>query len=148
MDINDDSTLQPEPTRQPEKPALAVDPHAGIDLDRARRPGYGSLRGIKPWPNSRWPIERQPGTPTSFMHGRSNKTPPPVFGTDVPPRGISGQLRRLARAYPDHMARHWMLLLASDRVDLLEHRIRKALPFAIGGLLIGLMVRRKMAPYR
>lgn len=47
----------------------------------------------------------------------------PVFGTAVPPRGVSGLLRRVAYRIPEHRARHWLLLLAADRVDVLEGRI-------------------------
>jgi hypothetical protein len=59
---------------------------------------------------------------TVFMHGRPHKTFPPVFGTAVPPRAVSGLLRRVAYRYPDHAVRHWTMLLLADRVDLWEHR--------------------------
>lgn len=136
-----EDTLQPHPPREPVKPPRAKDPFAGFDLDLKRRPGYSSQRGLKPWPNSRWPIEPQPRRIPVFMHGRSNKTFPPVFGTDAPPSGLSGLVRKLAYGYPDHMARHWLLLLASDRLDSLEYHARKVLPLALPGLLVGLVAR-------
>ena len=91
-------------------------------------------------------LTRQPRDVPVFMHGRSNKTFPPVFGTDCPPRGISGRVRKLAYAYPDHMARHWLMLLLADRVDLWEHRLRRSwpvvLPAVAGGLLLRAIRRR------
>jgi hypothetical protein len=47
----------------------------------------------------------------------------PVFGTSVPPRGLSGLLRRQAYAIPDHHPLHWQTLLLADRVDVWEHRL-------------------------
>ena len=72
----------------------------------------------------------------------------PVFGTAQPPRGLSGRLRAAAYAIPDHFARHWMLLILADRVDVLESRVRRrpALAVAAGiGALVGTlaMARRR-----
>jgi hypothetical protein len=49
----------------------------------------------------------------------------PVFGTAQPLHGLSGVLRRVAYSTRETRARHWMLLLAADRVDVLEHRVGK-----------------------
>src|SRR5690606_24051434 len=51
----------------------------------------------------------------------------PVYGTAQPPRGVSGVLRRIAYRIPEHRARHWLLLLFADRVDVLEGRLGEAL---------------------
>lgn len=141
MDLNKQETLQPHPAREPVKPARPKDPFAGFDLELKRRPGYSSQRGIKPWPNSRPTVDPQPRRIPVFMHGRSNKTFPPVFGTDCPPSGLSGLIRKWAYGYPDHMARHWLMLLAADRVDSLEYHARKVLPVAVPGLIVGLVAR-------
>src|SRR4051794_19405761 len=126
MEPNNES-LQPKPAVEPTKPRRIGEPYAGVDLDPARRPGYSSLRGIQPWPNSRPVITRQAKTVPVFMHGRSNKSFPPVFGTDCPPHGLSGLVRKLAYSYPDHLARHWLMLLASDRIDSAEYHVKKML---------------------
>jgi hypothetical protein len=49
----------------------------------------------------------------------------PVFGTAQPVRGLSGALRTRAYAIPEHHARHWLLLVAADRVDVVESWIRE-----------------------
>jgi hypothetical protein len=141
MEPNKQSTLQPHPAKEPRKPASS-DPHAGIDLEVSRRPGYSRERGIKSWPNSRWPIEPQRRDVTVFMHGRSNKTFPPVFGTDVPPKGLAGLIRKLAYQYPDHMARHWLMLLAADRVDAWGFQGKKLLPLVVPVVVVGVVARR------
>lgn len=49
----------------------------------------------------------------------------PVFGTTCPTRGLSGAVRRLAYArYSEGRAAHWLLLLAADRVDVVESAVR------------------------
>jgi hypothetical protein len=48
---------------------------------------------------------------------------PAVVGTAEPLSGLSGALRRFAYSIPEHEARHWMLLLAADRVDVVEHLV-------------------------
>lgn len=76
----------------------------------------------------------------------------PVFGTGQPPSGMSGVLRRAAYRIPEHEARHWLMLLMADRMDVLEHRVpellrgegwgqlgrqMKANPWMAAGLLVG-----------
>jgi hypothetical protein len=96
----------------------------------------------QPRPGSQAPVEPQPAdVRVIHKHGGLPKMPP-VFGTAIPPKGLSGVLRKAAYAYPDHWVGHWMVLLLADRVDVWEHRLRRGLPailgvaaaFAIGGL--------------
>lgn len=108
---------------------------AGMDLDPSRRPGVPRMHEPKPLPNTRFPPARQQSDVKVFMHGRPNKTFPPVFGTDVPPRGVSGKIREAAYRYPDHYVRHWTMLLFADRVDSWEYRLRKASPLLAVGLV-------------
>jgi hypothetical protein len=66
----------------------------------------------------------------------------PVFGTAQPPQGLSGLLRRLAYRIPEHLARHWLLLVFADRVDVAEHRLRRGWPVLAAALAGGLALRR------
>ncbi len=51
-------------------------------------------------------------------HERPGMTP--VFGTSVPPSGLSGKMRALAFRYSENDIRHWLILLAADRVNVGE----------------------------
>jgi len=113
----------------------------GVDLDMSRRPGVPMMREPQPFPNTRYPPERQPGMPASPMHGRTNKQMPPVFGTSTPLRGLSGAIRKLAYSYPDHYPRHWLLKMLGDRVDSWEYRARKALPVVVPFAVLGFLTR-------
>lgn len=106
----------------------------GVDADPSRRPGVPmeeppSVRG----PDR--PITQQEDPPKPF-HRAALDGPTPVYGSAQPPRGLSGSLRAAAYRIPEHYARHWMLLLLADRVDVLEDRAPgKALPLLAGAAL-------------
>jgi hypothetical protein len=117
----------------------------GVDRDPSRRPGVPMMRPPQPWPNTRFPPERQPGEPAAPMHGRPNKPMPAVFGTAVPLRGLSGVVRKFAYTYADHYPSHWLLMMLGDRVDSWSTHSRRilrvALPLVALGL-VGHLVRR------
>jgi hypothetical protein len=110
---------------------------AGIDLDPTRRPGVPKERAPAPWPHTRFPPAPMRGEPAAPKHNRPGKPMPPVFATTVPPRGLSGAIRRAAYGYPDHVMRHWTMLLLADRVDSWELRARRILPAAVPLAVIG-----------
>jgi hypothetical protein len=92
----------------------------GVDLGRSARPGVPRERreGDTLW-RGELP-EPQPGA--SLLSRSGVRTPTPLFGTGQPAHGLSGAVRRLAYGIPEHRARRWALLLAADRIDVLEHR--------------------------
>lgn len=100
--------------------ALAVDPpeaRPGVPME-AEPEAMGAGGGSQPTP--------QPGA-ARHLRRAALDAPTPVVGTAQPPRGLSGLLRRRAYDVPERRARHWMLLLLADRVDVLEDRIGSAL---------------------
>ena len=66
--------------------------------------------------------ERQRNSDQHLHHAGIDR-PTPVVGTAQPPRGVSGMMRKAAYEIPEHYARHWMILMAADRVDVLEDRL-------------------------
>lgn len=119
------TTTASVPTPQGGRPPIREDiPARGFDLDRSRRPGTPRLHAPEPLPNAHHPPERQRNRPSVPKHGRPGKPFPPVFGTAVPLSGLAGMVRRAAYRSPDHVMRHWTMLLLADRVDVWEHRVR------------------------
>lgn len=116
----------------------------GVDLDPSRRPGVPMERKPQPWPNTRFPPERQSGESAVPMHGRPNKTMPPVFGTAVPLSGLSGIIRKYAYRLPDHFPSHWLLIMLGDRVDSWETRARRYLPVVAPLALLAVFARRAL----
>ncbi|MER7586305.1 hypothetical protein ABTW72_02025 [Micromonospora sp. NPDC127501] len=119
-----------------DKPKLAE----SSDELRARIPGWGVDRDPKDRPSvpqerfdptlngAHWEFpERQP---EKWPRERSieHKFLTPVFGTSCPPRGLSGMIRRYSyRRYSEGRAAHWLLLLAADRVDVVEGTLASVL---------------------
>ena len=78
----------------------------------------------------------------------------PVFGTSVPPSGLSGWIRRRAFRRSESDLRHWMLLLLADRVNVAEGLVddvrrsprARAAAFGVAGAALALwMLRRRQA---
>lgn len=100
-------------------------PVVGADLAAQERPGVPMEHEARPLTAT---------APDHFEHMRARRgvthrtgmrAMTPVFGTVQPLHGISGLLRRIAYSTHETRARHWMMLLFADRVDVLEHRVAK-----------------------
>jgi hypothetical protein len=117
----------------PDKPKLAESsdqlrariPGWGADLDPRDRPSVPKEKLDSDLSGAHWEFpERQP---EKWPRERSieHEFLTPVFGTSCPPKGLSGVIRRYAyRRYSEGRAAHWLLLLASDRVDVVESTLR------------------------
>jgi hypothetical protein len=96
-------------------------PGWGADLDPADRPSVPRERFDPDLSGAHWEFpERQPERlprERSIEHAMLT----PAFGTAQPTRGLSGAIRRFAYArYGEGRAAHWLLLIAADRVDVVE----------------------------
>lgn len=114
-----------KPTRPPSSDELrARIPGWGADLDPADRPAVPRERFDPDASGAHWDLpEQQPELvprERSIEHARLT----PVFGTTFPPRGMSGAMRRKAFTYGEGRAAHWLILLAADRVDMVETGVR------------------------
>jgi hypothetical protein len=112
-------------------------PHAvkpePADREPHRRPGVPMVAAFSP---IRMPEPvQQTGEPTSGVGVEVNRLTP-VFGTAIPPRGVSGLIRKSAYRIPEHHPGRWLLLMLGDRVDVLEHRVRRN-PVAAVSLVAG-----------
>jgi hypothetical protein len=123
-------------TYTPEKPPIAHSsdelrariPGWGADLDPADRPAVPRERFDPTFSGAHW--EHPERQPEEWPRERSveHTQLPPVFGTTCPPKGLSGAIRKLSYArYSEGQAAHWLLLMAGDRVDVLESTLRSFL---------------------
>lgn len=131
-----------------EKPAVARSseelrrsiPGWGVDLDPKDRPAVPKER-FNAATGAHWHFpDRQPEL-APRERSTEHQMLPPVFGTSVPLKGLSGAIRRLAyRRYSEGQTAHWLLLMLGDRVDVVESRFaalaqgRPDNPFAESGL--------------
>jgi hypothetical protein len=95
-------------------------PGWGADLPMENRPAVPKESPAPNGTGAHWdrPVKMQPTD--AIMKSTEHLEMPPVFGTSCPPRGLSGVIRRFAFRYSEGRMRHWLLLLAADRVDVVE----------------------------
>ncbi len=116
-----------------EKPRLVPDSEElrrtirgwGADLDPANRPSVPQEQFLETGAHWNFP-ERQPERQPREK-STEHKFLTPVFGTAQPLRGISGAIRRYAYTFSEGRTAHWLLLIAGDRVDVLESRLEALL---------------------
>ena len=115
-------TAEKPPLHEPLDEVRRRVPGWGADLDPANRPSVPRERMEPTGAHWHFP-ERQP---ERLPRERSieHKFLTPVFGTTAPLKGVSGVIRRWAYArYSEAQAAHWLLLIAADRVDVLESNL-------------------------
>lgn len=93
----------------------------GIDADPKNDPTYPlKKRTNEEHQGYSWERPSQQPVNTEVLHSieRSNITA--VFGTTLPPSGLSGMLRRYAFKFGEASYGHWLPLLLADRVNVVE----------------------------
>lgn len=93
----------------------------GIDADPENDPTYP----MKHWngdDHRRLAYKRPIQQPLTIEKYHSNERPSvsAVFGTSIPPSGLSGKLRRFAFRFSEGNWNHWLTLLLADRVNVVE----------------------------
>lgn len=116
------TATRPVPAPTPDELRSRV-PGWGADLDPADRPAVPRERhDLESGAHWLEPEQQPELTPRerSIEHERLT----PVFGTAQPPKGLSGALKRLAYArFSEGRNAHWLLLVASDRIDAIESHL-------------------------
>lgn len=91
----------------------------GSDRDKNVRPAHQMWKIPEEGTGAHWDVpEQQP----NFKDFYSIERPAPthVFGTSVPPKGVSGVIRKVAFKFSEGEWEHWLLLLFADRVNVVE----------------------------
>jgi hypothetical protein len=96
-------------------------PGWGMDADPENDPTY-PMKHYNGADHQRLNYERAPQQPVDIEVLQSVERPaiPRVFGTSIPPKGLSGMIRRFAYKYSEATLAHWMPLLLADRINVLE----------------------------
>lgn len=96
-------------------------PGWGMDADSENDPTYP----MKHWNGAdyqRTNYEKPPQQPVNMevLHSIERPSITRVFGTSIPPTGLSGAIRRWAYKYSEATTTHWMGLILADRVNSVE----------------------------
>jgi hypothetical protein len=117
----------------------------GADRDPANRPAVPKERTPPRLDNVHWDVPEQQPVRVEVLHSTERPGITPVFGTACPPAGLSGVLRRSAFRHSENDIRHWLMLLAADRVNAVEGLIAdtreapRSRQIAAGALAVGLL---------
>lgn len=99
-------------------------PGWGADLDPADRPSYPKEVYSPGTTGAHWDFPERQLDDGSRERSIEHKFLTPVFGTAQPLSGLSGVIRRFAYArFSEGRAAHWLLLIAGDRVNVVEARV-------------------------
>ena len=107
-------------TRSRRPPDVDAIPGWGSDLDRAQRPAVPRERRPARLEHVHFGDMPPQQSHVTVLHSAERPGLTPIFGSTLPPRGVSGAMRRLAFGYSENDLRHWLLLLAADRVNVVE----------------------------
>jgi hypothetical protein len=96
-------------------------PGWSIDADKQNDPTY-PMRNIEgdDKRGMSWQRPIQQGESVEILQSIERNNRPAVFGTSIPPSGLSGVLRRLAFRYSESDWIHWLMLMGADRVNVVE----------------------------
>ncbi|PRY10168.1 hypothetical protein CLV24_11585 [Pontibacter ummariensis] len=93
----------------------------GADIDPENDPTY-PMRNREKEDHGGYDWERPPLQPVNMevLHSLERPNITAVFGTAMPPHGLSGQIRRFAFRYSEASYIHWLSLIMADRVNVVE----------------------------
>lgn len=93
----------------------------GVDANPANEPTY-PMKNYTGDDHKRLNYERpqQQKQHIEVLHSNERPGVSAVFGTSVPPSGLSGVIRRYAFKHSEGSFKHWLPLLLADRVNVWE----------------------------
>lgn len=93
----------------------------GVDADPTNEPTH-PMKHYTGDDHKRSNWERPPLQPedVEILHSNERPSVSAVFGTTLPPSGLSGAIRRFAFRFSESEYGHWLPLLLADRVNVVE----------------------------
>jgi hypothetical protein len=92
----------------------------GADLDEKNRPAYPMERKPPRLEGVHWHEPEQQQSTVKVFHSTERPGITPIFGTSVPPTGLSGKLRTWAYGFSENNILRWLILMFADRVNVVE----------------------------
>jgi hypothetical protein len=93
----------------------------GVDANKENDPTYPmKYRSNEEHAGYSWERPTLQDVNVEVLHSTERPNISAVFGTTVPPKGLSGMIRRFAFRYSENQYRHWLPLILADRVNVFE----------------------------
>lgn len=109
----------------------------GIDADPKNDPTY-PIKRRNDGEHEGYTWERPPQQPVNIEVLHSNERPnvSAVFGTSMPPSGLSGAIRRFAFRHSESSYGHWLPLMLADRVNVCEGNLQDLMRGRVPNILL------------
>lgn len=91
-----------------------------VDADRDNDPTYPYRRRERDDHQGQWQRPPLQESEVEILQSIEHLRTPAVYGTTVPPSGLSGLMRRGAFRWSESHWFHWLLLMGADRVNVVE----------------------------
>lgn len=95
-------------------------PGWGVDADPDNDPTYPYRERSKDDHSGEWDRPTQQEPDVELLRSIEHKRLPAVFGSTIPPSGLSGVIRRAAFKYSESNWAHWLMLMGADRINVVE----------------------------
>lgn len=95
-------------------------PGWGADLDPARRPAVPMEKKPEGGTGAHWDIPELQHSSVRIFKSIEHPRMPPVFGTSVPPTGLSGRIKDFAYTFSEGHLLRWLPILLADRINVVE----------------------------
>lgn len=95
-------------------------PGWGVDCNPKDLPSYPLVQEYDNTKGIKWNRPHQQPEEVEVLMSLERPIPSAVIGTSVPPRGLSGAIRRFAFKYSEDKYRHWVPLILADRINVVE----------------------------
>src|SRR5690554_4057213 len=93
----------------------------GIDADPKNDPTYPMKeRTNEEHKGYTWDRPKQQPSTIEVLHSNERPNITAVFGTAMPPKGLSGKIRRYAFKHGEGSYAHWLPLILADRINVVE----------------------------
>jgi hypothetical protein len=93
----------------------------GVDADPKNNPTYPmKKRSNEEHEGYTWDRPEQQTENIELLKSNERPNVTAVFGTSIPPSGLSGKLRRYAFKYSESSYGHWLPLMLADRINVFE----------------------------
>lgn len=93
----------------------------GVDADPKNDPTYPiKHRTDEEQEGYNWDRPTQQPIDIEVLHSIERPNVTAVFGTSMPPKGLSGMIRRYAFKHSESSYTHWLSLIMADRVNVVE----------------------------
>src|SRR5687768_10729940 len=115
-----ETAIKTEPV-QPAAGAGTELPGWGVDADPTNNPTH-PMKKYTGADHERlnYPRAQQQSRTVEVLQSNERPALTRVFGTSVPPSGLSGVLRRYAFRFSEGNAGHWLTLILADRINAIE----------------------------